>query len=146
MIELYSVTTVVKKFRYRNQDFENVGLWWVANEGGTGSVSRFGVPYADLVKGYDDSSRGYADSAVDECFTADEAKALKEYLDRENGHEGETVIEPLSLPFESNIAGQSANAIGGGRDCLLVWERDGYPLPFKAEAYFDVTTAQRADP
>ena len=58
-------------------------------------------------------------SAIDELFTADEAQALKAYI--ESTHELETVIiKPADLPYPKNTMPISAIPLGGPQDVLMI--------------------------
>jgi hypothetical protein len=80
MMELFRVSTTVKECRGR----KNVLFEWFYRD------SRGDRPYAELVENYnpEDPFARDAEDAIDELFTAIEAKALKDYLDREYGDEG----------------------------------------------------------
>jgi hypothetical protein len=135
-MQLYQVTTIVNEY----SGHKDVPFQWFVRYGGRigeGPMSRFGVPYADLIDKYRAEDKNfYAHDAVDERFTADEAAALKEYLDREHGDAGETAIKQVRLPIPHIIMGLGAIAVGGGCDFYMLHKEQGYSLPFKAEAYY----------
>ena len=69
-----------------------------------------------------------------------EAEALRRWL---ADHEGiEASIEPVPLPIPANVAGVSAQAVGGSADFYMFSEKPTYTLPFKAWAYFDTDQSQ----
>jgi hypothetical protein len=140
-MQLYSVTTIVKEYSGR-KDVPFQWFFWGSRIVGVedNPMSRFGVPYADLIENYsaDNPYGDYAKFAVDECFTAHEALALKEYLDREHGDAGVTTIKQVCLPLPNNIAGYSATPVGGGCDFYMLHQEQNYSLPFRADAYFDL--------
>jgi hypothetical protein len=96
MMELFRVRTTVKEYR----GIENVLFEWF-HHGRRGDR-----PYAELVENYNPEDRftEYSDpeGAIDELFTAIEAKALKDYIDREYGDESTTTIEKEELPIPNS--------------------------------------------
>src|SRR6516164_5673796 len=100
-LQLYYVTTIVKEYHgYKDVPFD----WFYSGNGGEGPTSRFGVPYADLIENYSAEAKDpYAQQAIDERFTANEAYALKVYLDRVHGDTGVTTIKQVSLPMPDNV-------------------------------------------
>jgi hypothetical protein len=145
-MKLYSVLTMVKKFI----GCRDVELVWFRCE----KPDRQHL-YADLIENYDParSKPGkktfrrttfvYAEGRVEELFTEEEAKQLKAYLDQ--NHDDPTTISEAKLPIQQNTMGFDAIPCGGGCDCLIVYERPGYPLPFKVMAYYDLRYHERVD-
>jgi hypothetical protein len=101
------------------------------------------LPYSELVEGHDDGSDAYFDSreAINELFTADEAQAFKAYIESTNTPEM-VIVEPARLPYSLNTMPIRAIPLGGPQDSLMIWKRDGYPLRFRVEGYFDIRSAQ----
>jgi hypothetical protein len=104
--------------------------------------------YKVLIDDYDDKDEyiAYAEWAIEELFSTDEAAALKAYLDAVRGDAGTTVIEPIELPIPNNMTGFEAfgtfsvwDAYGtdGGTDYYLLSEDFEYNLPFKVWGYFE---------
>src|SRR5262245_12896768 len=109
-MKLYHVTTKVKEFEYDGHLYLDVTFQWFCHKR-PDSLPR---PYAELIKDYDpnDHHIGYAEEAVDELFTADEAAQLKSYLD--SNYDGETTITECKLPLPKNVMGHGAIPVGGG--------------------------------
>ena len=103
--------------------------------------------YAQLIDDYDPSDdRSFcSENCIDEAFTADEARQLKEYLDREHGDAGTTTIREMSLPIPCHRAGWGAIAVGGGDDFYMLFEEAAYSLPFKVEGYFNLVGLELID-
>jgi hypothetical protein len=137
MIELFRVYTTVNQYH----GCKAVQFCWFRDDPATGR------PYADLIQNYqpEDKHRYYSESYIDELFTLDEANALKEYLDRDYGNEGVTTIKRVDLPVPGNTMGVSALPVGGGNDHYMLDKAEGYPLPFRARAYFDLRGCELAD-
>jgi hypothetical protein len=122
MMELFRVDTTVKEFRGR----KNLLFEWFYRD------LREGRPYAELVENYNPGDRVRvspggegtiedllvygSEVAIDELFTAIEAKALKDYIDREYGDDGTTTIEKAELPIPNNTSGLGDVGIGCGAD------------------------------
>jgi hypothetical protein len=134
---LFNVDTIVKEYDgCRDVNFR----WFYAGE------RLQPRPYAKLIKDHLPSDQwNYAEHYIDELFSEDEARQLKEYLDREHGSEGTTTISEVRLPCSNNMAAVSSMAVGGGNDFYMLWEEQKYSLPFKAEAYFDLVGCQLLD-
>jgi hypothetical protein len=130
-VELYRVTTIVKKFR----GCKDVGFDWFRCE------RRAPRPYAELIENYDPSGRRDvrdAEGCIDEMFELDEAQALKDYIDRNYGEAGITTIKKAELPIANNVMGVGATPVGGGQDFHLLDKAPNYTLPFKVWGYFDL--------
>lgn len=101
------------------------------------------APYEQLVEGWgdmDDPSRAYAQSAVEDLFTADETEALRSHL-KEYGTA--LNIEKAELPLPSEIMGCGAIPVGGPQGFLELHRGEGYPLPFEVAGYYDLRHALR---
>jgi hypothetical protein len=138
MMKLYRVTTIVKEY----DGCKNVAFAWFKSD----LPAEPRRPYHELIADYDPSVRtiGYAEDAIKELFTEDEAKQLVAYLDREHGDQ-ETTIEEQKLPIPNNCCGYSANAVGGGDDFYTLDKRPDYSLPFKVWGYFDLVGCELID-
>jgi hypothetical protein len=103
--------------------------------------------YADLIENYDPTSSKrtvmFEEAQVEELFTDEEAKQLKTYLDQ--NHDDPTTISEAKLPIQQNTIGVGAIPVGGGCDCLMVYKRPGYPLPFKVMAYYNLLYHEKVD-
>jgi hypothetical protein len=141
MMKLYRVDTVVKQF----QGCRDVQLCWFRNVA-PGQRKHL---YPEMIENYDpaDEDGLYSAACIDELFTEDEARQLKEFLDRENGHEGTTTISEETLPIKNCVLSLRAIAIpvGGPQGFLMIHAREGYSLPFKAEGYYDLRGRELID-
>jgi hypothetical protein len=126
--KLSAVTTIVKELR----GFKAVELHWIYD--GQRPQRR---SYAELIENYDPVDYG-ARSFVDELFTADEARQLKDYLDQSN--QGTTTISDVDFPIPNNLVGYMATGVGGPTGFLMITKYP-YPLPFKVLGYYDLTLA-----
>jgi hypothetical protein len=137
MMKLYNVTS--KKREYGG--CKDVTFHWFF--AGERSQPR---PYAELIKDYNVEDHFYATSYIDELFTEDEARQLKDYLDREYGGQGmTTTIKEVSLPIVNNMAGVGSIAVGGGDDFYMLDRARSYSLPFKVWGYFDLVGCELVD-
>jgi hypothetical protein len=134
-MKLYNVCTIVKEY----SDCKNVTFQWFYSD--TRPHPR---PYAELIENYKPDDQ-YAEEHIDELFTEDEASQLKQYLDREHGHEGTTTITEEPLPVANNMMGYGARAVGGGDDFYMLDKEPEYSLPFKAWAYFNLVGCELID-
>jgi hypothetical protein len=144
-MKLYSVVTMLRQFK----GCKDVELYWFRCE-----KSDRQHLYADLIENYDptwlrpsEGISGYdfsnAESQVEELFSEEEAKQLKNYLDQ--NHDDPTTISEAKLPIQQNTMGVGAIPVGGECDFLMVYKRPGYPLPFKVMAYYDLRHHERVD-
>ena len=103
-------------------------------------------PYAELISYYDPKAGdAYAEQAVDELFTASEAQAVKNCIDRAHGNEGSTTITKARLPLPCNVLGLGAMPIGGGVGCYALVKERGYALPFTVWGHFRLNGRQLVD-
>lgn len=139
MINLFRVTTIVKEYSgHRNVKFELL----------VEKRKEPPVPYAKAIRDYDphDDRARYAEAAVNERLTRDEADALKVYLDKYHGNDIVTAIKQYSeLQISMNTMGLSCIPTGGGPDHYMLWKEPGYSLPFQAAGYFGLRWAERID-
>ncbi len=127
---LFEVTTIVRKYG----GYKDVEFCWYYNE----RTPRFCAVYATLIEGYEPSEdMRYAEDALEECFTAEEAEALKVYLDAVHGDVGTTTISQAKLPIAKNVMPCGAMPAGGEADHHMLSEEPEYSLPFKVWGYFD---------
>jgi hypothetical protein len=147
-MKLYSVVTKVKEFG----GCRDVKLFWFRCE----KPDRQHL-YADLIENYDPTRSKPRDTwgddfpddficakaQVEELFTEDEAKQLKTYLDQK--YDESTTISEAKLPIQQNTIGFGAIPVGGGCDCFMEYKSSGYPLPFKAMAYYDLRHYEKVD-
>jgi hypothetical protein len=137
-LELFTVTSQIANLH----GYKNVGIWWFVVDRARplfGADGSLGIPYTRVIAGYDatDEYRSYCESAIDELFTADEARAFVEFL-RTRRNDASATIEPATLPIERNQMGHAAVPVGGGPDFLTIGDSPDYGLPFKVWGYFDV--------
>jgi hypothetical protein len=128
LLRLYDVTSTAKEYH----EYKNVPFVWF-REGKRPGPPR---PYGELIKDYDvnDEYRFYAEHYIDELFTEDEARQLKDFLDSEYGEDATTTITEVQLPFDKNLAGVGSLAVGGGDDFYMLSKAPGYSLPFSVWA------------
>jgi hypothetical protein len=136
MIKLYDVRTIAKECG----GCKNVPFIWICNR--PENKQPHG-PWEELIEGYRPDGRyGYTQSAIGEFFTADEANALKDYIDREHGDIATTTITEASLPFPNCWAPLVATEDAGN-----FYELDkapGYSLPFRVWGYFNLVGCEMA--
>jgi len=87
---------------------------------------------------------GYAEEAIDELFTEDEANQLAAYLDA-FGEEHVTTIKEAALPIPKNMMGVGAIPVGGGDDFYMLCKQQEYFLPFEVWGYFDLVGCELID-
>jgi hypothetical protein len=140
MMKLYNVNTIVKQYG----GCKEVRFAWFRCPGDHNRKPR---PYAECILNYDprDELARYAEGAVDELFTLTEANALKEYLDREHGHEGVTTIEEQDLPIANDTIGVAGMPVGGGHDHYMLDKEPQYALWFRVNAYFNLVGCELLD-
>jgi hypothetical protein len=141
-LELFTVISQVANLH----GYKNVGIWWFVVERTRslfGADGALGIPHARVITGYDatDEYRSYCESAVEELFTADEARAFVEFL-RTRRNDTSATIKPATLPIERNQMGHGAIPVGGGPDFLTISDSLDYDLPFKVWGYFDVRNCE----
>jgi hypothetical protein len=127
-MKLFNVGTTAKQYG----GCKGVAFCWFRTEGP--SEPR---PYGELIENYEPGNV-YAEGAIDEMFTEDEALLLKEYLDRTYTGAGVTVIEEQPLPIPNNTMGCGAIPVGDGNDFHMLDRNPEYSLPFKVWGYFDL--------
>jgi hypothetical protein len=96
-----------------------------------------------MIEGFD-GKEGYTTEALEELFTLDEAEALKAYLDKRHDGAGTTDIVEVKLPIPFNSAGFGAHGVGRSADFYMLDRDEGYDLPFRAWAYYDLANASNA--
>jgi hypothetical protein len=144
-MKLYSVVTMVREF----QGCKDVELMWFRCE----KSDRLHL-YGDLIEDYDPTRSKPkeapspddfvdAEARVEELFAEDDARQLKAYFDQ--NHDDPTTIWEAKLPIQQNTTGFGAVPVGGGCDCLIVYERPAYSLPFKVMAYYDLRHHEKVD-
>jgi hypothetical protein len=135
-MKLYNVRTTVKEYH----GCKNVVFHWFY-DGGMPTPRR---PYAELIENYEPDGF-YSEDYIDRLFTEDEASQLKQYLDREHGHEGTTTITEEPLPVANNMMSVAALAVGGGDDFYMLDKEPEYSLSFKVEGYFNLVGCELVD-
>jgi hypothetical protein len=103
-----------------------------------GPNGSLGVAYADVITDYEHAyDKHYAEGAVEEYFTEDEANAFVAWLKANRNGSENTTVEAKSLPIPNNIMGLGATPFGGGPSLLTTGEADDYDLPFKVAGHYD---------
>jgi hypothetical protein len=127
--KLFGVTTLVKEYG----GCRDVTFHWFKEEPTPGAR-----PYGQLIADYVPGD-AYAEGAIDEYFTEDEAKQLAAYLAGEvDGDEDKTTTKEISLPIPNNMAGYGAMAVGDGDDFYMLSKSPDYPLPFSVSDYYNL--------
>ena len=139
-VELFYITSRIYLYGYKNVPV----TWFVTKRerplfGRNGSL---GIPYADVIEGYEIESGRSSEAAVEELFLADEAKSFVEFLYRHYGDAyRRTEIKPETLPIPSGqmaYADRSVSARRYGIDGFLkIGEEDDYELPFAVWGFYD---------
>jgi hypothetical protein len=137
-MKLYSVRTTVKEY----SGCKDVVFNWFRH-----AMAQGRRPYADLVKDYEPGRPDalYTEELIEELFTWDEARQLKDYLERHHGDEGETVIEQVPLPVENRTMGYGCLSVGGDDDFYMLCKESEYSLPFKVWGYYDLEGCELVD-
>jgi hypothetical protein len=134
-MKLFIVTTTAKQHR----GCKDVVFSWFRTE----KPSEW-RPYGELIENYEPGNR-YAEWAIDELFSEDEALLLKEYLDRTYADAGVTVIKEQSLPIPNNVMVFGAMAVGGEDGFCMLDKDPEYSLPFKVWGYYDLVGCELVD-
>jgi hypothetical protein len=123
-----------------HRGYKNVRFQWFVHKREKplfGKDGLLGIEYRDVIEDYDTTSmRYYAEDAVEELFTEDEAKAFVEFV-KTLGDETATV-ESVKLPMPNNMMGVGAIPIGGEDQCLMFSKAPDYDLPFKVGGYYSL--------
>ena len=129
-MKLYRVRTTAKEYH----GCRDVVFQWFRH-----AMPQGQRPYADLIKDYEPKESDlYTEFLIEELFTQDEARQLKDYLDRHHGGEGETVIKEFPLPVDNCTMGYGCMAVGGGDGFYKLCKESKYSLPFKVWGYYDL--------
>jgi hypothetical protein len=110
MPELFSVRSEIANMH----GYKNVTIEWFVDRRAQplfGENGSLGVEYGRVIMNYD--ATDYAELAVEEMFTKDEAEALQAFL-RAKRNDATAIIEPAKLPIANNIVGLGAIPAGGG--------------------------------
>jgi hypothetical protein len=103
-----------------------------------GDGGALGVPHQTVIADYDAGDDvAYAEAALEESFTEDEAAAFAEWLRTHRpilAHD--LKVTPVKLPINNNSIGFGAMPVGGGVDHLVFG--DDYDLPFRVLGYYDI--------
>jgi hypothetical protein len=119
-MKLYAPVSIVNDFK----GCDNVILRWLVE------ILPEPLSYYLIIENHDphQPSQGELDVHyyVDELFTQKEFDMLQTYL-----------LLPLPIP-NRRTPRYTAQSMGGGVDCLMIYERPNYNLPFKVEAFYDL--------
>lgn len=104
------------------------------------------IPYSVGIEDYEQTCRKdglefYAETAIDELFTAAEAEALKEYLAQVCDTSCE--LEEVKIPVRANSVGTFCfyDAAGASTEgCISLYKAAGYNLPFKVMGVYSLET------
>ena len=133
--------------------YKNVPVTWFVAERARplfGPDGWLGIPYERVITGYipdPDGGQYGCESAVEECFTDEEAKAFVEFI-RTHRNDASASIDPVELPIGSNTMGISDQPVGGDTDFLTIGDSPDYDLPFKVWGllYYGGCTFNEASP
>jgi len=135
MIKLYRASSTLSKFPHRGLIYDKVQFEWLMD-----NRKEPLVPYEQAIVNYrkdKDEWHLYPEEYINELFTEDEAKALKDYLLRAENANCEIREQKLPIPFKTMSV--SAISAGGDNDFLMLFMDKEYDLPFPVLGYFDVT-------
>jgi hypothetical protein len=137
-MKLYNVDTTAGEY----SGCKDVNFHWFHS--GKRSERR---PYAQLIEGYEPTKKYvyYCEGYIDELFSEDEARQLKEYLDREHGDYDVTTVSEAELPVLDNVMGVGAMPVGGGDDFYMLSKKATYSLPFEVMGYFSLVGCELID-
>lgn len=127
MIKLFRAKSIVECRGYKG-----VTLYWFV-EGREQPLA----PYSELIKDYDPTEPSYAEGAIKEDFSEEEIKLFEEYFNRM--HPGDKLeIKEVDLPISHDMAGFGAIGSGVLDGYYDLYREEGYNLPFKVSAYYDL--------
>jgi hypothetical protein len=143
-LKLYRPETIATDWPHRGYRWRGVRVTWLVwhRDEPVGD-------YRDLLDGYYErtSYKGETYVAgtdiVDELFTAAEAEQFAAYLKAAHGED--VTLTEVSLPVPigddpdaCDYMAYSASTFGGPVDLHMLWEEDGYSLPFKVGGYYSM--------
>ena len=130
MRELFQVHSVAREYRGRR---DVTFHWFITNRDGKPSV-----PYSEAITNYQ-AGNLYAEGAIEEMFTREQADLLVAYL---KNYPSTEHVEPAGLPIPDNRAGYGAAAVGGPTDFYMLADTEGYDLPFSVWGFFDLSRSE----
>ena len=130
MGELFQVHSVVREYcGHKDVTFH----WFITDRDGKPSV-----PYSEAITNYQ-AGNLYAEGAIEEMFTREEADLLVGYLSK---YPSTQHVESVALPIPDNWAGYGATAVGGPTDFYMLANTEGYDLPFSVWGFFDLSRSE----
>jgi hypothetical protein len=135
MPELFHVQSKIANMH----GYKNVAIDWFVRRRAQplfGESGSSGVEYGRVITNYD-ATDPYAELAVEEMFTKDEAEAFQTFA-RTKRNDATAAIKPAKLPIANNIIGCGEIPAGGGPDFLMISDSPDYDLPFKVWGFYDV--------
>ena len=148
-LRLYRVHTTATAFEYDGRRYDDVWVTWLAEE-----RNEPPVPYAEVVEGWESleasgpgelwQQREYAQAAVDELFTLEEARAWCSYLKAQ--YQDETAhISLARLPLEIGVMPLSGVSTGSGEGLVAVPRLEVYPFTFNVLGRFQIAMVAPSD-
>lgn len=135
--KMYHVYSIVNHFRYKEVFYDNLKInWFIADR------KEPPVPFDQAILNYSSLStaaRTHPENHIRECFTSEEAEALKKYL--ADVQKTSAVIEEKELPINNTEKGRRDLPPGPGTDFIALYKKQNYDLPFKVEGIFNVKMA-----
>lgn len=135
--KIYHVYSIVNNFRYKKIFYDKLKInWFIADR------KEPPVPFEQAILNYSSLStaaRARPENHIKECFTSEEAEALKKYL--ADVQKTSAVIEEKELPINNTEKGRRDLPPGPGTDFIALYKKQNYDLPFKVEGIFNVKMA-----
>lgn len=138
MTKLFRVRSKINHFPHEERIYDSVELCWFVVYRECPAFS-----YERLVEEYGEKSDGssfISENNLNELFTEEEAKILKEYILRV--HKQGCVVKEANLPLEYYSFGYEDIVLGYEEGLYKLNEEDGYDLPFIVWGYYDAGCAQ----
>lgn len=135
--KMYHVFSIVNHFRYKKIFYDKLKINWFMKDREEPSV-----PLDQAILNYSSLStagRVHPENHIKECFTSEEAEALKKYL--AEVQKTSAVIEEKVLPISESEKGYRDLPSGPGTDFIALYKKQNYDLPFKVEGIFNVKMA-----
>lgn len=135
--QLFSVFSIINSFRYKEAYYDNVKIYWFYKERKSPQVS-----FEDVITNYDNLNspeRITLENFVMECFTQEEANALKEYL--VSIEKTSATVIPCNQPFDIRTLVNLTFSSKQEKDIFNLSRRPLFNLPFTVEGRFNIKNA-----
>jgi hypothetical protein len=135
-VKLYHVTSSDCNMPYEGRSYDGITIKWFIYD-----REKPVIPYEIGIQDYtedpsDEPGKSYAQEALDELFTMEEAKLLQDYLTKKDM---KCQIEECELPLPNNVCGYFGffDAAGIHMEGLVeIYEESDYDLPFKTVGFY----------